>query len=164
MLYKQNIVWSISRRYSYQWFYCHAHFVSTSQSWTMSFRFSLCWCKCLYERCYKPLQDPLQVTLISLFRKFMWILSLLIASISKQMLQISHSPKISTIEHVLGSLTRRSGGVTKCFERSRSLQSTAFNCRSFCAHQQTNCQLPFILKDTDRCAHIFYIHWEFISR
>ena len=49
-----------------QSFHCHAHFVSTSQSWTMSFRFSWCWCKCLYEWCYKPLQDPLQVTLISL--------------------------------------------------------------------------------------------------
>ena len=133
----QKIVWSISRRYSCQSFHCHAHFVSTSQSWTMSFRFSLCWCKCLYERCYKPLQDPLQVTLISLFRKFMWILSLLIASISKQMLQISHSPKISTIEHVLGSLTRRSGGVTKCFERSRNLQSTAFIFMMVCLFSQT---------------------------
>ena len=94
----------------------------------------------------------------------MWILSLLIASISKQMLQISHSPKISTIEHVLGSLTRRSGGVTKCFERSRNLQSIAFICRSFCAQQQTNCQLPFILKGTVRYVHILYIHWEFIPR
>ena len=67
----QIIVWNISRQYS---------IISLSRSfcehiqilnYEFQVRLEFCWCKCLYERCYKPLQDPLQVTLVSLFRKFM---------------------------------------------------------------------------------------------
>ena len=63
----QKNLWNISRRYS---------IISLSRSFCehipiLNYEFQIqlvfCWCKCLYERCYKPLQDPLQVTLISLF-------------------------------------------------------------------------------------------------
>ena len=131
-----------------QSFHCHVHFVSTSQSWTMSFKFSCCsvganvFTRGAINHCETLCKSHSFLCLENLCESnhFKW---LLIASISKQLLQIFQLPKISTIEHVLGSLTRRSGGVTKCFERSRCLQSTAFICRSFCAHckqkQQTNC-------------------------